>query len=162
MTDLWQQDQQQTEQQLEEVSNRIDEVASSLSKPAPKEKVEPTPVKEPVPEKKNEPVIVIEKEGDDRPDSTFIESHGALKDFFEITGELGSTESNKLRAIWEYVRAKSPKQPLNEYVYQLRRLESKIGPPHIGQSRLNKLYAYINAQRMVENAERWRDGIVTK
>lgn len=94
-------------------------------------------------------------------ESTYIESHGVLKDFFEIDN-LGAVEGEKLREVWDYLRQEYPKQPLQERFHQLRSLESRIGQPKLGQTRLGKLHSYIRAQQMVKQAEKWRDGIISK
>lgn len=92
---------------------------------------------------------------------SFIESHGYLKRFFEIDS-IGFDEGEKLRAIWGYLGEKFPRALLQERLHQLRKMESKMGQPKLGQSRLGRLHDYIQAQKMVEDAERWRDGVVGK
>jgi hypothetical protein len=94
-------------------------------------------------------------------ETVFIASHHVLKDFFEID-RVGYLEDEKLAYIWEYLREKYPKAPLQEYLHQLRMIENKVGQPRIGQSRLSLVHDYLRAQKMVEDAERWRDGIINK
>lgn len=90
------------------------------------------------------------------------ETHHALKNFFEIMDEPGHEENIRLERVWEYLQEKYPNQSLNEYKYQLRRLEDKIGVPRIGETRLGKLHQYIQAQKHVEEALRWRKSIARK
>lgn len=111
------------------------------------------------PKVKTEPATLLP------PDSGAVqhtEAHHALKDFFEIMDEPGHEENVRLQRVWEFLQAKHPNKSLNEYKYQLRRLEDKIGVPRIGETRLGKLHQYTQAQQHVEEALRWRKSIARK
>lgn len=148
---------QQALDKLNKVSDRIAErTHRQLTKAPEKVEFKPIPVKPiEVVEQPATPISPLERE------HSFIESHGALKDFFEID-RMGYEEGEKLRSVWAYLGEKFPSKGLQERIHQLRKIESKLGQPKLGQSRLGRIHSYINAQKMVEDAERWRDGVMGK
>lgn len=89
-----------------------------------------------------------------------INVNNTLAGFFEID-RMGFAEEERINSIYQYLREKHSGQPMNELVYQLRQIESRIGPPRLGESRLYRVYSYVKGQRMVEDAERWRDSVIT-
>lgn len=107
-----------------------------------------------------DPVIQIE-DGMTKPEPAFIESHGILNDYFEVD-RVGFSEGEKLRGVWQLLREQFPNKPVQEYLHQLRQIESKLGAPRIGQSRLNRVHGYLMIQKQIEDAERWRDGMINK
>lgn len=133
----------------------IDRTHRQLSQAPEKVEFKPTPVK-PVEVKEEAPAFnPLDRE------HSFIESHGFLKNFFGIDS-MGFTEGEQLRTVWGYLGEKFPRKQLQERLHQLRKIESKLGQPKLGQTRLSRIHDYITAQKMVEDAEKWRDGVMGK
>lgn len=84
---------------------------------------------------------------------------GPLVGFLEL-GESELTNQNEtiLQEIWDYLGKESGSETTVERLHALRQLENKLAPPRIGQSRLAKIHSYVQAQQIVEKAEKWRDG----
>lgn len=87
------------------------------------------------------------------------------KPFAPLIGFLGIGESeltNKnqtaLNEIWDYLGKETKSELTSERLHALQSLENRLSPPRIGQSRLYKVHSYIQAQHIVEQAEKWRDG----
>lgn len=138
-----------------QIDKATEQVGKELSKAPKKVEFKPIEVK---------PIEVQAEAPEFNPleqEHSFIESHGYLKSFFEIDS-MGFEEGEKLRTIWGYLSEKFPKALLQERLHQLRKMEQKMGQPKLGQSRLGRLHDYIHAQKMVEDAERWRDGVMGK
>jgi len=84
---------------------------------------------------------------------------GPLIGFLEVgESELTNKNETTLNEIWEYLAKESKSELTSERLHALRVLESKLSPPKLGQSRLQKIAAYIQAQKVVDDAEKWRDG----
>lgn len=79
---------------------------------------------------------------------------------FLDVGESELTNQNQtlLQEIWDYLGQESKSELTIERLQALRSLENRLSPPKIGQSRLHKIHGYVQAQRMVEQAEKWRNG----
>lgn len=134
----------------------VEKTLQQLTKPPKKVEFKPVPVA-PV-EVKEETMTPAAPIADEH---SSIESHGFLKRFFEIDS-MGFEEGEKLRNVWAYLGEKFPQAPLQERLHQLRQIENKLGQPRLGQTRLGRIHDYLQAQKMVENAERWRDGQINK
>lgn len=59
-----------------------------------------------------------------------------------------------LKEIWSHLKDR-PKT--SEKLVALRDMESRLGMPKLGESRLSKLYSYIKAQEAVDEAEKIRN-----
>lgn len=85
--------------------------------------------------------------------------YGPLVGFLELgTDEMTNKNQTILNEIWEYLAKETNSELTSERLHALRALENKLSPPKIGQSRLQKIYGYIQAQKAVAQAEKWRDG----
>lgn len=71
--------------------------------------------------------------------------------------ELTNKNQTMLQEIWDYLGKDSKSELTSERLYALRSLENRLSAPRLGQSRLFKIHGYIQAQREVERAEKWRD-----
>lgn len=89
-------------------------------------------------------------------------SYAPLVPFFNIEGLPSNSESNKLEAIWDYVNKVAKSASNNEKLHTLRKLESKLASPQLGETRIGRLYYYIKAQQVVEDAEKWRNTLIRK
>lgn len=153
----WQEKMEERWRNEKTVTRGVKEVFKETTKAPRKVEFRPTPVK-PVnlPPEQPSSVDIVQRE------SGPIEAHHVLKDYFDIEDEPGYTENEKLRAIWGYLGEKYPSKQLLERKHQLRQIELKLGEVKLGQSRLGRIHDYIMAQKMVEDAERWRDGVIGK
>lgn len=79
----------------------------------------------------------------------------SVKSFFRII-EPTSEETEQLKAIQAYLRGKSDVEALTA----IRHIENRLGMPRIGETRLGRVYDYIKAMRMVEEAEDYRDSLL--
>lgn len=77
------------------------------------------------------------------PDSV---EHLILSQRFELESP-SKTEDGKLREIWHFAKGKSPTKDIPDVMWQVMHLESIIGPPQLGESRLDKLYRYCKLRR---------------
>lgn len=152
----WQEDMAKIQKRDKAVTTGIREVYKEISKPPKKVTFKPVPVKA--------VEVLVEEDYNLFQDSanSQIEAHEVLKDFFEIEDEVGYSEGEKLRDIWAYLSDKFPRAQFRERVHQLRKVENKLGQPAVGQSRLGKIHTYIYAQKVFEDAQRWRDGVLGK
>lgn len=69
--------------------------------------------------------------------------HMAIAERFNITTPT-KEESEKLSSIWSYVKQQGEERSIPDIVWDVISLEQKIGSPKIGESRLDKLYRYVN------------------
>lgn len=78
--------------------------------------------------------------------------------FLELgESELTNPTQTQLQEIWDFLGEDTSSELTSERLYALRTLENKLAPPKIGQTRLSKVHSYIQAQRVVKQAEKWRD-----
>lgn len=88
--------------------------------------------------------------------------YAPLIGFLELGNDIDNKTQTDLQEIWDYLGKETGSETTVERLYALRVLESRLSPPRLGQSRLNKVHSYIQAQQIVENAEKWRNGHLKK
>lgn len=82
--------------------------------------------------------------------------------YLPIKGYLGeeskdpdNKQSEQLTEVWEYLNREAKSDVVAEKLFILRSLETKLGTPSVGQSRLNKVHSYIKSLKAVEEAQKW-------
>lgn len=84
--------------------------------------------------------------------------YASLIGYFELDSmNLSSKEQEYLQTIWEYLEGEDtlPKKLLN-----LRNVESRMGAPQLGETRLARLFNYAKAHKAVKEAEEWRNSFL--
>lgn len=110
--------------------------------------------------KKDEVEVTSEPDtNDDRPLQT--RPYAPLMGFFNLDGlNPSNKEDTVLQEIWDYLNETTKSELISEKLYSLRQLESRLGSPRVGESRWHKIHAYIKAQKMVEQSEKYRDALL--
>jgi hypothetical protein len=84
--------------------------------------------------------------------------YAPLVGFLEVpAADLDNKTQTLLEDMWSYLGEESKSDSIAERLHALRVLETRLGSPRIGQSRLYKIASYINAQKAVKRAEEMRD-----
>lgn len=69
--------------------------------------------------------------------------HLAIAERFNITTPT-KDENDKLSAIWSYAKQLGPERPMSDVIWDVINLEQTLGSPKLGETRLDKLYRYVN------------------
>lgn len=84
-------------------------------------------------------------------------AHPALKEYFNVDRP-SDADVRKFDDIIQYFGDRP--ESLGEMMYMLRQLENRLGQPVVGQTRLNKLHAYIKVTNTIDSAEAERDSML--
>lgn len=68
-----------------------------------------------------------------------------------------SRELTQVREVWDYLADKA--NGVGDLLYQFRQLEARMSPPKLGETRLAKIYNYVNLQKQITEAEQQRDSL---
>ncbi len=82
-----------------------------------------------------------------------------LSSFQSMLGiqEPNTQEKDQLKTIYSKTEAKS----MPSLMMALRGFENRLSAPKLGETRLGKLYHYVKAQKTVEEAEKWRNSMLS-
>lgn len=69
--------------------------------------------------------------------------HLAIANRFNLTSPVTKEDNEKLQTIWSYVKQKGGERPIQDIIWDVINLEGVIGSPHLGETRLDKLYKYV-------------------
>lgn len=102
------------------------------------------------------PELPTAPSNDDQPHTA--KPFAPLVGFLDIgESEMTNKTQTVLQEIWDYLAEETNSELISEKLHALSALENRLSPPKIGQSRLIKIHQYIQAQKAVSQAEKWRD-----
>jgi hypothetical protein len=79
-------------------------------------------------------------------------SHLSLKSRFNI--DLPTKHEDKqLAEVWKYARNIAKSEDMQDIIWEVIHLESVLGAPRLGETRLNKLYTYIKLKRQEQQIQ---------
>lgn len=86
-----------------------------------------------------------------------------LSSFQSMLGiqEPNTQEKDQLKTIYEWVYSKTEVKSMPSLMMALRGFENRLSAPKLGETRLGKLYHYVKAQKTVEEAEKWRNSMLS-
>lgn len=70
--------------------------------------------------------------------------------------ELTKENESMLERLWDYIGEKTQSADVADRLRYLRGMETKLSPPHLGQTRLDRLAYHIHTQSVIDRAEQWR------
>lgn len=85
-----------------------------------------------------------------------------IVDFFGLDTPISTEAQDKMTEIVEYLKEDGAAKSRYGYLTALNKIESKLGPPILGQSRLNRVYQYIRSQQVVKDATEWQKSMKRK
>ena len=56
-------------------------------------------------------------------------------------------DNKKLAEIWQFAKGKSNSQEINDLIWEVMHIESILGAPRLGESRLDRVYRYCKLRR---------------
>lgn len=80
-----------------------------------------------------------------------------LIDYFNLESPTDA-QREKLRDIFDYFANET--KTIGELLYNMRILESRLGSPALGESRLQKMYNYIKITNNIKDQEQQRDALL--
>lgn len=73
------------------------------------------------------------------------------------THNLSSTDSQNIKAIYDFVRGEEKEMTELELLHKVRQLEQKLGLTSLGERRVDRIYRYVKLQSQISNLEKVRD-----
>lgn len=80
-----------------------------------------------------------------------------LTDYFNFESATDA-QKDKIATIFEYFADES--KSLGDLMYKMRILESRLGSPAVGESRLQKMYNYVRITNDIKDKEHQRDALM--
>lgn len=80
-----------------------------------------------------------------------------LIDYFNLESPTDA-QKDKIATIFEYFADEA--DSLGDLMYKMRILESRLGSPALGESRLQKMYNYIKITNNIKDQEQQRDALL--
>jgi hypothetical protein len=80
-----------------------------------------------------------------------------LIDYFNVDSPTNA-QREKMATIFDYFADES--KTIGELLYNMRILESRLGSPALGESRLQKMYNYIRITSDIKDKEKQRDALM--
>lgn len=82
-----------------------------------------------------------------------------LTGFLQIASPTNE-EQKQLKDIWQYLQETTKDDLDSERLMALRHLETRLGAPRLGQTRLQQIYQYIKLDKEVKLTEKLRDSFL--
>lgn len=73
-------------------------------------------------------------------------AHLAIANRFNIDTP-DKQEEGKLSEIWAFAKAQSKSEDIQDVIWEVMHLESMLGSPRLGESRLDRIYKYCKLRR---------------
>lgn len=80
-----------------------------------------------------------------------------LTDYFNLDTTTDA-QREKIATIFDYFADES--KTIGDLLYNMRILESRLGSPALGESRLQKMYNYIKITKSIKDQEKQRDALM--
>lgn len=80
-----------------------------------------------------------------------------LTEYFNVESP-SDAQKDKIATIFEYFADEA--NSLGDLMYKMRILESRLGSPAIGESRLQKMYNYVRITNDIKDKEKQRDSLM--
>ena len=74
------------------------------------------------------------------------------------TGKLTPTDSQNVKAIYDFVRGENKEMTELELLHKVREIEQKLGLTSLGERRVDKMYRYVKLQSQIDGLTKARDG----
>lgn len=80
-----------------------------------------------------------------------------LTEYFNVESATDA-QKEKMATIFDYFAEES--KNLGDLMYKMRILESRLGSPAVGESRLQKMYNYVRITKDIKDKEQQRDALM--
>lgn len=85
-----------------------------------------------------------------------VDEFSSLTSMFDVDNP-SEQEREQLKTIWEWAKNSTDQKTIPSILYAVQQLENRLSSPSVDETRLNKIYRYVELQRQVDMATKRRD-----